>query len=190
MRRCIGALMAVLLLTVVEGAAAQRGPAQRGGGARRTQMERMIRARFDGMVREQLDLSEEQEQAFRQVTESYRQRRQEFAREERRVRASLMRLGASALEGEELTEEQANEVLNGMMGLRDEESQLFRQELEALGDVLTPQKLLRFVVMREQLSERSRRIRSGQGRGGRPGGGRPGGGPGWGGGLGGVPPER
>ena len=63
MRRCIGALMAVLLLTVVEGAAAQRGPAQRGGGARRTQMERMIRARVDGMVREQWDLREGREQA-------------------------------------------------------------------------------------------------------------------------------
>ena len=72
----------------------------------------------------------------------------------------------------------------------DEEAPLFRQEVEDRGDALTPQKLLRFVVMREQLSERSRRIRSGQGRGGRPGGGRPGGGPGWGGGLGGVPPER
>jgi hypothetical protein len=53
--------------------------------------------------------------------------------------------------------------------LREEETRLFREEQEALAGVLTPQQLIRFIVMREELAERIQRIRSGGGSPGGPG---------------------
>ena len=66
MKRSIGLLMALLLMMGVEGVAAQRRgpPQQRPGGARRAQMEQVIRGRFDAMVRERLGLTDEQQQRF------------------------------------------------------------------------------------------------------------------------------
>ena len=184
MKRLIG-LLTVLLVTVgVEGIAAQRRGPQRPRGAQRAQMEQMIRGRFDAMVRQQLELTDEQQQRFQEVLSGYREQRLEFMQNEQRTRRQLMSLGAEG----ELTEEQANEALQQMIRLREEEVRLFREEQEALVGVLSARQLLQFVVMREQLNQRIQSIRAGGGRGMGPPQGR---GPGSGlGPPGGFPPER
>ena len=169
-------LVAMLLLVGVDGVAAQRPGGRRpppGARGQRVRMEQMIQARFDGLVRDQLELSGEQGRQLSDIVEDFRQRRQELAVRERQVQSTVLRLGTRAAEDRDLSDEEASDALEEMVGLREEEARLFREEQEALVDVLTPQQLLRFVVMRRQLAERIQRIRSG---GGPPGG--PPGGPG------------
>ena len=173
MKRSMGLVMALLVMVSVEGIAAQRRgpPQQRQGSGRRTQMERMIRGRFDAMVRQRLELTDEQQQSFQEVLAGFREQRLEFVQDEQRARRELMNLG---VEGE-LTDDRASEALQEMIRRREEEVRLFKEEQEALVGVLSPRQLLRFMVMREQLNQRIRSIRAGGGRGmGRP----PGPGPG------------
>ena len=175
MKRQIG-LLAILLLAGFDGVDAQRPGARRPPGVRgqRARMERMIQSRFDNLVRDQLELSDEQGQQLGDIVEGFSQRRQELALRERRVRGRVLRLGTTE---DQLSDEEATDALEEMVGLREEETSLFREEQQALVGVLTPQQLLRFVVMRGQLAERIQRIRSGErprgGPSGRPRGGRP-----------------
>ena len=171
MKRHIG-LLAILLLAGVDGIAAQRPGGRRPPGARgqRIEMEQRIQARFDGLVRDQLELSGDQGRQFGDIVEDFRQRKQELALRERQVRGTVLRLGIRVAEERDLSDEEATEALEEMVLLREEEARLFREEQEALVDVLTPQQLLRFVVMRRQLAERIQRIRSGGGPPGGPGG--------------------
>ena len=172
MKRLIG-LLAVLLVTAgVEGVAAQRrGQPLRPGGAGRAEMEQRIRGRFDAMVRQQLELSDEQQQRFQDVLTGFRDQRRQFMEDQRTTRRRLMSL---ASEGE-FTEEEANEALQEMIRLREEELRLLREEQDALVGVLSARQLLQFVVMREQLNQRIQNIRAGGGRGtGPPPGRRPG----------------
>ncbi len=173
MKRVIGVLVAVLVVGGAEGLSAQRGsgPEQ---GDRRAQMEQMIQARFDSMVREQLGLTDEESQRLQEVLSGFREQRREFMQSERSTRRQLMNLGS----GDELTEVQATEALQSMLLMREEEVRLFREEQEALVGVISASQLLQFVVMREQLNERIQNIRGGGRGGGPPQGRRPGGRPG------------
>jgi Spy/CpxP family protein refolding chaperone len=139
-------------------------------------MEQRIQSRFDLMVRDQLELSDEQGQQLGDIVEGFLQRRQELALRERQVRGTVLSLGTRSAEEGEFSDEEATDALQEMVRLREEETSLFREEQEALVGVLTPQQLVRFVVMRGQLAERIQRIRSGErprgGPRGRPRGGR------------------
>jgi hypothetical protein len=173
MKRVIGVLVAVLVVGGAEGLSAQRGGGPEQGG-RRAQMEQMIQARFDSMVREQLGLTDEESQRLQEVLLGFREQRREFMQSERSTRRQLMNLGS----GDELTEVQATEALQSMLLMREEEVRLFREEQEALVGVISASQLLQFVVMREQLNERIQNIRGGGRGGGPPQGRRPGGRPG------------
>lgn len=174
MNRLITILIAGFVTFGVEGLAAQRRGDPEQEGARRAQMERMIQSRFDGMVREQLGLTDEESRRLQEVLDGFRDQRRAFVQDERSTRRQLMNLGS--VDG--LTEEQATAALQSMLRVREEEVRLFREEQEALVGVISARQLLQFVVMREQLNQRIQNIRSG-GRGmGPPQGRRPGGPPG------------
>ena len=177
MKKQIG-FLAILLLAGFDGVVAQRPGARRppGGRGQRAQMEQRIQSRFDLMVRDQLELSDEQGQQLGDIVEGFLQRRQELTLRERQVRGTVLSLGTGSAEEGEFSDEEATDALQEMVRLREEETSLFREEQEALVGVLTPQQLVRFVVMRSQLAERIQRIRSGErprgGPSGRPRGGR------------------
>ncbi len=162
MKRLISAVMIVVVALGAQDLAAQRrGPPQDGPGAdRRARMERMIRGRFDAMVRQQLELTDEQSQRLREVLDGFRERRRTFVEDERSTRRRLMALGDEG----EITEERASEALEDLLRLKEDEVRLIREEQEALTGVLSARQLLRFVVMREQLNQRIQNIRGGGGR--------------------------
>ncbi len=153
-----GPLMTALLASGAEGLAAQRQGQQQG---QRAQMERRIQARFDNLVREELDLSDDQVQQLQDVVQDFRQRRAEFARRERTSRSRIVGLGADG--GRELTEQEASEVLAEMLELSGDEATLFREEQEAFLQILSPPQVVRFIVMRQQLGDRIRSLRGGAG---------------------------
>ena len=169
-----GLLMTALLTSGAEGLAAQRRGNQQPGGGQRAEMARRIQARFDNLVREELELNDDQVEQLQGVVASFRQRRVEFSQRERGTRSRVIGLGVGGGE-RELSEREASEILQEMLALSGDEATLFREEQEAFLQILSPQQVVRFVVMRQQLGDRIRNLRGGVGRGRGPqGGGRPG----------------
>ena len=169
-----GLLMAALLTSGAEGLAAQRRGNQQPGGRQRAEMERRIQARFDNLVREELELDDDQVQQLQEVVERFRQRRVEFSQRERSTRSRVVGLGVGGGR-RELSEREASGILQEMLELSGDEATLFREEQEAFLQILSPQQVVRFIVMRQQLGDRIRNLRGGVGPGRGPqGGGRPG----------------
>ncbi len=174
MKRAAGLLITVLLAGGAHDLTAQR--AGRSGARQRAQLEERIRGRFDAMVEQRLGLTDEQNPQLQEVLAGFRERRRQFLRDQQQARRELMRLGAEG----GLTEERASGALEVMIRLGEEELRLFREEQEALMEVLTARQLLRFVVMRRELEQRIQNIRQGRSRGGSGPPGSGGGGGGWG----------
>jgi len=171
-RATMAALLAVAMVPLA--ATAQGGDRRPAGD--RAELEERVRAQMARVMRERLDLTEEQATRLSEVTQSFEnQRREIFAMEQatrRRVEALLLEGGSD--------QDEARELIGRMGDLREREARLFREEQEALLDVLTPVQVLRLQELRQDLG---RRIRALGGRDGQPGGpgaergGRPGGGP-------------
>ena len=157
MKRALGILMTVLLM-----GGAQELVAQRGGRGSRAEMELRIQARFDNLVREELGLGEDQWRRLQEAVGNFNTRRLEFSQRERNTRARVTLLGAPG-GGQELTEEEASQILAEMLELSGAEATLFREEQEALLQILSAPQVVRYIVMRQQLGDRIRGVR---GRGG------------------------
>lgn len=158
-----GLLVMALLASGAEALAAQRrGPQEPGGGGQRQEMQRRIQARFDNLVREELALSDDQVQQLQDAVEDFRGRRVEFAQRERNMRGRMVGLGARG-GGQELTDEEASEVLREMVELSGDEAALFREEQEEFLQILSPPQVVRFIVMRQRFGDRIRSLRGGGG---------------------------
>ena len=127
-------------------------------------MERRIQARFDNLVREELDLDDDQVQELQGVVEDFRLRRVEFFQRERASRRRI--IGVDAGGGGGLTDEEASEILAEMLELSGDEAALFREEQEAFLEILSPPQVVRFIMMRQRLGDRIRNLRGRGGRGG------------------------
>ena len=165
-------LLTALLIGGARGLVAQRPGG--GGGGQRADMERRIQARFDNLVREELDLSDDQIRQLQDVVGDFRLRRLDFFQRERTTRVRVGRFGAGGGRAE-LTEQEASEILAEMLELSGEEATLFREEQEAFLQILSAPQVVRFIVMRQQFGDRIRTLRGGGGPGrGRQGGRSPG----------------
>jgi Spy/CpxP family protein refolding chaperone len=161
----VGRLVFVLALAGTTGAplSAQRGPPGRMGQPDRTELERRVRERFGEMVKQRLGLDDEQAQRLNETVMSFQQDRMSLGREEQAVRK---RVEALLLESGD-NQAEARELLQRMQELRLQEAKLWQTEQDKLLEVLTPEQVLRFQAMREEMGQRIRRLR-----GGGPGGGR------------------
>ena len=165
-------LLTALLIGGARGLVAQRPGG--GGGGQRADMERRIQARFDNLVREELDLSDDQVRQLQDVVGDFRLRRLDFFQRERTTRVRVGRFGARG-GGAEFTEQEASEILAEMLELSGEEATLFREEQEAFLQILSASQVVRFIVMRQLFGDRIRTLRGGGGPGrGQQGGRRPG----------------
>jgi Spy/CpxP family protein refolding chaperone len=149
--------------------------AQRRGGGDRAQLEERVRAEMARVTRERLGLDEAEAQRLSEVMQSFETRRRELFGQEQ---ATRRRVEALVRDGTN-DQEEAREVITRMWELRAEEAELFREEQEALLDVLTPVQLLRLQELRQDFGQRIRALGGGRGgrgftpgdgvRGGRPG---------------------
>jgi Spy/CpxP family protein refolding chaperone len=157
-RVIIALLVATLAPSVV---AAQRGGSGRQDGDR-AQLEQRVRAQMGRLMRERLGLDEAEAERLSEVVQSFEGRRRElFAREQ----ATRLRVQALLEDGGD--QDEAQELITRMWELRRDEAELFREEQEALLDVLTPVQVLRLQELRQDLGRRIRALDGG--RGGRPG---------------------
>lgn len=149
------ALVAVLAgLALPVGLAAQDAPPGRGRIQDREQLERRIRAQMGRMMQERLGLDEQQAAQLSDVVQGFDARRRELFTQEqatrRRVEALLLEGGADQTE--------ARSLLGRMAELRIQEAELFREEQEALLQVLTPRQVLELQSLRQDLGRRIRAL--------------------------------
>jgi Spy/CpxP family protein refolding chaperone len=150
---------------------AQQGPQGRRREVDRERLEQRIRAQMGRMVRERLGLDEEEATRLSAVVQDFDARRRALFVEEQATRRSVE---AFLNQGTD-DEAQALVLIERVTELRLQEAQLFREEQEALLDVLTPTQLLELQDLRQDLGQRIRALRGGRGgdsdrrRGGGPG---------------------
>lgn len=132
---------------------------RRPGPQDRQEMERRVREQMSRMIREELGLTEETYRPVEEVMTRFREERRTLARSEQ---ATRRRVEALMLEGAE-DQGEAQELLGRMVELREQEAAIFREEQEALLDVLTPGQVLQLHALRERLSRRIRALRGRRG---------------------------
>jgi hypothetical protein len=148
---------------VVSGLAAQEaGVRGRGQAQSRQIMEARIRQAFAERLRVELGLTEEQFQGVQASLEEFQEERRELAQRERATRLRIQ----AVLEAGEREDSEADGLLRDMVSLREAELDLFKREMDALADHMTPEQRLRFIVLRDRLNQR---IQGARGRGPGPG---------------------
>jgi len=153
----VGALLACVFVPL--GTAAQGVPPDR------ARLEERVRAEMTRVMRTRLGLTEEQATRLADVAQSFEARRRELFDSEQ---ATRRRVEALLLDGGN-DQDAARELIDRMGELRAREAELFREEQDALLDVLTPVQVLRLQELRQDFG---RRIRALGGRDGEPGDGR------------------
>jgi Spy/CpxP family protein refolding chaperone len=150
-------VLAALALPAVP-ALAQEPP--RRGPQDRAAMEARVREQMARIVKERLELSDEEAQELSQVVQRFEGRRRELGRSEM---ATRRRVEALVLEGG-TDDDEAVELLERMVELRRQEAALFEEEQEALLEVLPAAKVLQLQALREEMGRRIRSLRRGEGR--------------------------
>ncbi len=127
------------------------------GQQRRAQLERQIRERFMAQAAERLQLDTRQRQRLDDVLRAGAESRRELAQESRQIRARLMR----SVGAEGMTDAAYEQMLDEMAALREREHALERSEAAELAAFLDARQRAHFMVLRMQLNERVRGMRSG-----------------------------
>lgn len=154
-----GVVLALALLAAPVDAQRPRGPGGMRGDPDRAQLEQRVRARFAEMIKERLQLTDDQALRLGEAMSSFQEQRQLLFRDEQALRLRL----AAVLREPDPSEDEAQALLDRMSDLRQREARLFQAEQEALLEILPPVKLVRFHAMREELSQRVQQLRGGQG---------------------------
>jgi Spy/CpxP family protein refolding chaperone len=149
---------AALAIAALPALAQQRGDPGRRGPEAREQLEQRIRAQMGRMMRERLDLTEQQAEVLAQVVQGFDERRRELFREEQATRRRVGEL----LDEREPDEAEAAALVARMAELRRSEAQLFTEEQQALSEVLSPMQVLELHELREQIGRRIRALRGGR----------------------------
>ncbi len=160
--------MAVVLAVGAPTAGAQvrRGPPQG-----RQEMERQIMARFQQRVLAELGLDPAQGRELAAAVRGFQDERRALNQRDMQLRQRLR--GTSTL----LSDEAAREALAEMVAIQNDEADLLQREQARLLEIMSPPQVVRFYTLRDEFSQRIRRLQGG----GPPGG--PGGAAGLGGGL-------
>lgn len=151
--------LGALLLTLVAAPLAAQDVRERRSPEQRQEMERRARAQMSRMIRSELGLSEEAYAPVATIMERFSDQRRSLARAERELRRDL----EAVLEEEEQRGTDAGRLLARLVELREREAVIFREEQEALLEVLTPTQVLQLHALRERISRRIRELRGRRG---------------------------
>ena len=138
---------------------AQAPQGGRQGRPDREQLEQRVRAQMGRMMQERLGLDDEQAATLAAVVQDFEGRRRELFGLEQ---ATRRRVEALLLEGGD-DEVEAQQLMDRMVELRQQDAELFAAEQEALLAVLTPVQVLRLQELRVDLGRRIRALRGGRG---------------------------
>ena len=141
-------VLALIPGTSVAQVRSARPPASRGV------LEELVRARFAEIVRTDLGLSAEQLQEVDQVVATFQEQRRMIVQREAALRRQMRPANTAGR-----SDQEARQILIEMTALREEETRLFRSEMEGLQRTLAPAQTLRFYELRAELMDRVQRLR-------------------------------
>lgn len=154
-------LGAVFALTLSSSpAAVAQDPAPRPGrpgeaDARAEELRERVLGRFLERASQELELTSEQETRLREEFRQIQETRRSLIREQRELRQQLER---STREGT-ATDAEAQRLLRRAGELKAREAELWREEQERIGRVLTPRQQARFLILQERFAQRVRDVR-------------------------------
>lgn len=155
----LAAVLAALALAFSTPLSAQR----RGNGpitpAQRAEMEQRLRANFERLVVDRLQLTPAQATQLADVVLQFQEERLVLQRRESDLRRRLQGQGNGSRRSAPLPEAEARVVLEEMRALQNAETELFNREHDRLLQLMTPSQLVRYYTIREDLAESLRRVR-------------------------------
>lgn len=142
-------LAAGLLFAGSELLPAQARGLQRPGG--RAQMEQRVRERFAEVVKERLQLSDDQMRRLHQTSQQFEQPRRQLQMQEREIRVALR---AELQAGEGADQQRTAQLLERLFGIQRQRLEIFAREQQALAEFLTPVQRAKFLALQDQLHRR------------------------------------
>lgn len=165
-RDLTGLFLAVILVMAPGAVDAQIRPGgPPGQRAQRQELEQRVMEGLFRRVQEHLGLSREEMTTLQITMQSFREDRRALAMNQASLRHSLRNPAM-----EEISEEEAREILAEMVRVQEAELALYRKEQEELLNVLTPRQLVQFYRVRDEWGQRIQQLRQRRGPGGAGGG--------------------
>jgi Spy/CpxP family protein refolding chaperone len=144
----------VLALTLLVPAtlAAQEREGGRGDGPKdRQAMERLFRARLAQIVKQQLNLSDDQMRRLEQTNQRYETQRRDLVRRERELRMELRR---EVNAGDQANQDRVRQLLDETMKLSRDRLESIEAEQRELAQFLTPLQRAKFLGIQENVRRR------------------------------------
>ncbi len=150
----VAALTGVLDFVVPAAQAQELGPR---GGERRSQLEARVRQQFARVVKERLDLTDEQLRKLGQTTQRYEERRRLLLQQERDARMGLRQ---ELMAGDDKADqERVARLLDQLVAVQRQRLQIFEEEQRELATFLTPVQRAKFAALQEALRKRVEQAR-------------------------------
>lgn len=159
MRRTVPGLLALLLVLALTGSLAAQA-----GAPRAQQLRREVEQRFATMLRQELALTDEQDERVRAILGTHGERRRVLEVQEQLLRRALM---AQLRPGIAAQPDSVDRLVEGITALRVRHAQAIQEEMVELGTALTPVQRGQLFLMRERLLQRARELREARVRRGR-----------------------
>ena len=163
-------VLALLLLATPLSAQRDRADAARADSAamvspERRQMERRLHQRVLNVVRNRLNLTQEQVNQLSATTDRYAEERRTLAQRERALRFELR---AQLRRGDSADQKRVGQLLDQTLQAQQERLDLYRKEQSDLSAFLTPVQRAQYMGLQEQLRSRVDELRRKGDRGSRP----------------------
>lgn len=164
MRRAIPALAVLLLAAPLAAPAAQqsdRAAAARADSAavaspERTQLEHRLHERVLGVVRDRLNLSQDQVTKLEATSQRYAEQRRDLAQRERSLRLELR---SQLRRGDSADQNRVAQLIDQAMQAQQERLDLYRKEQKDLSAFLTPVQRAKYMGLQEQMRSRVEELR-------------------------------
>ena len=157
-----GFAFALLLAGVTEPATAQVTPKDTGaamagpGGARRQMLEQRVRERFEQIVRQRLQLTDDQMQKLRQTNQRFAAQRRALTEQERGLRGEIRR---ELQPGVAANQTHVAALADSLFAIQHQRLDMAQAEQKELATYLSPVQRVRFYGLQEQLRRRLEMIR-------------------------------
>jgi flagellar biosynthesis GTPase FlhF len=157
-----GFVVALLLAGVTEPAKAQGTPEDTGaamtgpGGPRRQMLEQRVRERFEQIVRQRLQLTDEQMDKLRKTNQRFATQRRALTEEERGLRSEIRR---ELQPGVAANQTHVAALTDSLFAIQHQRLDMAQAEQKELATYLSPVQRVRFYGLQEQLRRRLELIR-------------------------------
>ena len=153
--RCVPAVLLMLGLAFAPSLGAQAG-GEGNRGKNREALELRVRERLGRLVKEQLDLSDEQVAKLQQTNRKFERERIALVQQERDIRISVR---SEVLAGDSANQTKVAGLIDQMLKVQRQRTEIVEREQRELAAFLTPVQRVKYLVLQEQVRKRVEEFR-------------------------------